>query len=73
MTLIDSIGSDLISLLIFSLTITIIALSWFSTNVPEFPFSANLLIIERRSRRLYTTRNLNGNLRGSYLIYLLEI
>ncbi|RNA22492.1 transmembrane and ubiquitin-like domain-containing 1 [Brachionus plicatilis] len=63
MTLMDSIGSELISILVFSLTITIIALSWFSTSVREFPFSANLLIIERRSRRLYTTSNLNGNLR----------
>lgn len=65
MTLIDSIGFDLNSILIFSFTITVIVLSWFSTHVREFPFSANLLIIERRSRRLYTTRNLNGNLRGN--------
>jgi hypothetical protein len=61
MTLIEGIGDDVITLLFILFTVIIIIISWLSTNVREFAFPANLLVIERRSRRLYTA-SLNGNL-----------
>ena len=61
MTLIEGIGDDVITLLFVLFTVIIIIISWLSTNVREFTFPANLLVIERRSRRLYTA-SLNGNI-----------
>lgn len=61
MTLIEGIGNDVTTFfLILSISITII-FTWLSTNVRDFPFPANLLVIERRSRRLYTP-GMNGHL-----------
>ena len=66
MALIDSIGVDLITYIIIIFTIIIIYLSWLSTSVRELPFPANLLVIERRSRRLFTTNISNGNLNCNF-------
>lgn len=60
MTYIKGIGDEVISLIIVCFTVIIIIVSWLSTNVREFAFPANLLVIERRSRRLYST-NFSGN------------
>ena len=64
MALIEGIGDDVITLLFILFTIVIIIISWFSTSVSEFVLPANLLVIERRSRRLYTT-NGHGNVNQS--------
>ena len=66
MALIEGIGDDVITLVFILFTIVIIIISWLSTSVREFAFPANLLVIERRSRRLYTA-NINGNLSRSKL------
>ena len=76
MTLIEGVGDDIITVLFICFIIVILIISWLSTNVREYQFPANLLVIERRSRRLYTTTNLNGNLNSKlkfyslYLVYL---
>ena len=64
MNLTDQIDESLIYFLCILLTTVIIILSWLSTNVREFVLPGNLLVIERRSRRLYTT-TVNGNLNRS--------
>ena len=69
MVLIEGIGDDVISLFFIVFLVVILIISWLSTNVREFAFPANLLVIERRSRHLYTT-SLNGNLnRSKYSIF----
>jgi hypothetical protein len=59
MALIEGIGDDFITFLFIVFIIVIVIISWLSTNVRELSFPANLLVIERRSRRLYTTADLN--------------
>lgn len=59
MALIEGIGDDFITFLFIIFIIVIVIISWLSTNVRELSFPANLLVIERRSRRLYTTADLN--------------
>ncbi|CAF0760801.1 unnamed protein product [Brachionus calyciflorus] len=65
MALINGIGDELLTIFVVIITIIIVILSWLSTNVRDFPFPANLLIIERRSRRLYATNNLNETLNST--------
>lgn len=61
MAYIEGISDEFITLFLTLLTIIIVVFSWLSTNVREFPFPVNLLVLERRSRRFYTT-TFNGNL-----------
>ncbi len=62
----SSVGDELLNALLVILVVTLLVISWVSTDVREYNFPANLLVIERRSRRLYTTTNLNGNLNSNY-------
>lgn len=55
MDLIESISDDMITIFLILFTFFLIVISWLSTNVREFPFPGNLLVIERNSRRFYTT------------------
>ena len=59
MALIEGIGDDVMTLLFVTFIVLIVIMSWLSTNVREIMVPANLLVIERRSRRLYTA-NFNG-------------
>ena len=61
MTLIEGVGDDVMTVLLLLFVIVLVIISWLSTNVREYNFPANLLVIERRSRRLFTTTSLNGN------------
>jgi len=60
MAYIEGIGDDLVTGLFLLITIVIVVVSWLSTNVRDLAFPANVFVIERRSRRLYTT-DFNGN------------
>jgi hypothetical protein len=60
--LFESLGDELLTALLVIFVLALLAISWVSTDVREYNFPANLLVIERRSRRLYTTTSLNGNL-----------
>ena len=64
MALIEGIGDDVMTLLFVTFIVLIVIMSWLSTNVREIMVPANLLVIERRSRRLYTA-NFNGAAAGS--------
>lgn len=55
MALIESISDDMITIFLILFTIILVVISWLSTNVREFPFPGNLLVIERNSRRFYTS------------------
>lgn len=61
MAYIEGVSDELITFFITLFTVITLVFSWLSTNVREFPFPANLLVIERHSRRLYTT-TYNGNI-----------
>lgn len=55
MALIESVSDDMITIFLILFTIFLVVISWLSTNVREFPFPGNLLVIERNSRRFYTS------------------
>jgi len=61
MILIENIDENVIYLFGVLTSVLVVVLAWLSTNVREFVFPGNLLVIERRSRRLYAT-SINGNL-----------
>ncbi len=63
MAFIEGIGDDSITFFFILFSIVIIIISWVSTNVRDIEFPANLLVIERHSRRLYST--LDGNFNRS--------
>ena len=67
--MIDKLDENIIFLLFILFTVIIVILSWLSTNVREFAFPANLLVIERRSRRLYAT-TVHGNINRSKVLTL---
>jgi hypothetical protein len=67
--MIDKLDENIIFLLFILFTVIIVILSWLSTNVREFAFPANLLVIERRSRRLYAT-TVHGNINRSKVLIL---
>ena len=48
---IEGFGDDVLCLLVSFILLIIITLAWYSTQVRDLP--ANLLIIERRFRRVY--------------------
>ena len=75
MILIEQLDENAIYLLCILLTLILIIISWLSTNVREFVLPGNLLVIERRSRRLYAA-SANGNLDRSNLsnkYYIIKI
>ncbi len=62
MALIENISDEVITIFLIVFTIFLVVISWLSTNVREFPFPGNLLVIERNSRRFYTTSDGNRSL-----------
>ena len=57
LSLFAGLSQEVITFLSFLVLLIVILSSWLSTNVREYVFPANLLIIERRSRRFYTFSN----------------
>lgn len=53
MVVIEGFGDDVIFAITCLFIVSLLIIAWLSTQVREFPFPANLLIIERRFRRVY--------------------
>jgi hypothetical protein len=59
--LLENIGDELFVFLFILFITIVITVAWLSTNVREFPFTANLLVIERHSRRIYTATTIDNS------------
>jgi hypothetical protein len=68
----ESVADDLLTILFVLFVFLLLVVAWVSTDVREYNFPANLLVIERRSRRLYTTTNLNGNLNRNRRFFIMK-
>ena len=72
MPFIEGISDDIVTIICIVMTIITLVVSWLSTNVTDLALPTNLFLIERSTRRVYTT-NYVGNFNRSTLFRVILI